>query len=729
MKLRRLLPLLFGLAIVLLLTGLRGADPYPVQALREIAFDSYQRLKPRVPGDPPVRVVDVDEASLAQLGQWPWPRNMLAELTDRLTALGAAAIGFDMLFPEADRMSPSRIAATLPGVDTSALPDNDVLFATALASGPSVLGFSRSPQGPPMTGRPKSVPAVSGQDPRASIPFLQGVAAPLPALRDAAPGLAAVSLNTRASISAVRQLPMLWTDGAQIYPTLSVETLRIALGLGTMVVLGDTEQEGYVDGLRLGPFTIPTTADGALWLYYSEPQPQLVISAADLMGDDYRQLADKIAGRIILIGTSASGLLDLHNTTLGDNVAGVTVHAQAIDQIVSNTYLTRPDWVRGLELVSFVVLGLLIVGIVLYFGPTVGLIGGALALGGAVGFSWWMFSSHGIMLDPSWPLIGAFLTYAAMVFLRFATTDAAKRQIRKAFGYYVSPALLSEIEKSGSDLKLGGDTRRITVLFSDMRGFTALSEKLDPPRILRILNTLFGALGKEIVGHYGTIDKFIGDAIMAFWNAPVDVPDQEARAMEAALGMRERLAALNAEDAFRLKADKAPVEALGIGIGINAGDALVGNMGLDTRFDYSALGDTVNVASRIESATKEVGYDIVVTGAVAGAAPAFALLEAGALALKGKTERVALFVLVGGEALAKTEAFRTLQAAHRKLIVALASGVTATEQMSRCRALASEVEPGLPRFYDAIADRLDDFSGPVPAPQAELAVAGSVPAE
>ncbi|WP_417307386.1 CHASE2 domain-containing protein [Devosia sp.] len=704
-----------------MLTGLRGADPYPVQVLREIAFDSYQRLKPRVAGDPPVRVVDVDEASLAQLGQWPWPRSMLAEMTDRLTELGAAAIGFDMLFPEADRMSPSRIAETLPGIDVSALPDNDALFASALARGPSVLGFSRSPQGPPMTGRPKSVPAVSGLDPRANIPLLQGVAAPLPALRDAAPGLAAVSLNTRASISAVRQLPMLWTDGEQIYPTLSVETLRIALGLGTMVVLGDTEQAGYVDGLRLGPFTIPTTSDGGLWLYYSEPQPQLVISAADLMGDDYLQLADKVAGRIILIGTSASGLLDLHNTTLGDNVAGVTVHAQAIDQIVSNTYLTRPDWVRGLELVSFFALGLLLVAIVLYFGPTVGLIGGTLALGAAIGFSWWMFSTRGIMLDPSWPLVGAVLTYTAMVFLRFATTDAAKRQIRKAFGYYVSPALLSEIEKSGSDLKLGGDTRRITVLFSDMRGFTALSEKLDPPRILRILNTLFGALGNEIVGKFGTIDKFIGDAIMAFWNAPVDVPDQEARAMEAALGMRERLAALNAEDAFRLKADKAPVEALGIGIGINAGDALVGNMGLDTRFDYSALGDTVNVASRIESATKDVGYDIVVTGAVADAAPEFALLPAGALALKGKAERVTLFVLVGSEALASSAAFSTLRSAHEQLVAGLHAGADVTEQMARCRQLAADVEPGLPRFYDAIAERLADFGPPVDADQSVAA--------
>jgi len=707
--LRRLLPVLAGLVIVVLLTALRIADPFPVQALREIAFDFYQRLHPRPAADFPVRVIDIDEAALAEFGQWPWPRDRLAAVTDRLTELGAAAIGFDVLFPEADRMSPSRIAAGLPGVDAATLPDYDAIFAAALSRSPSILGFSRTPSGKPLTGSPKGGFAISGPDPSERIPFLTGTAAPIPVLRDAAPGLAALSLNSELSAGAVRRIPMLWTNGSQLFPTLSVEALRLAMGISTVVVFGDTAAEGYVDSLRLGDFTVPLTSEGDLWLYYSRPNPDLLVSAADLLGPSYRELADRIAGNIVLVGTSASGLLDLHNTTLGDNVAGVTIHAQAIEQILSGTYLSRPDWIAGLEIVSFLALGAFLVVVVLLLGPLLGIAAGALSLAAALGVSWWMFVTRGFMLDPSYPLIGLTLLYLALVFFRFLTTERAKKQIRRAFGYYVAPSLLSEIEKNGDRLKLGGDVRRITVLFSDMRGFTSLSEKLEPRRILTILNTLFGALGHEIVGRMGTIDKFIGDAIMAFWNAPVDVPDHERKALRAALGMRQKLAELNQQDAFHLKADKAAVQQLGIGIGISTGEALVGNMGLETRFDYSALGDTVNVASRVESACKEVGYDILVADPVRLIVSDFAFLEAGALALKGKAERVVIYLLVGDADLAKSGAFSLLKATHTEALAALRSGRDTRGAIAECQALAAKLEPGLKKFYELLPGRHMDF--------------------
>ncbi len=707
--LRRLLPILAGLVVVVLLTLLRIADPFPVQALREIAFDFYQRLHPRPQAEFPVRVIDIDEAALAEFGQWPWPRDRLATLTDRLTELGAAAIGFDVLFPEIDRMSPSRIAAGLPGVDAATLPDYDAIFAASLSRAPAILGFSRTPNGKPMTGGPKGGFAISGPDPSERIPLLTGAAAPIPQLRDAAPGLAVLSLNAELSAGAVRRLPMIWTNGSELFPTLSIEALRLAMGISTIVVFGDTAAEGYVDSLRLGDFTVPLTSEGDLWLYYSRPDPALMVSAADLLGPNYQQLADRIAGNIVLIGTSASGLLDLHNTTLGDNVAGVTIHAQAIEQILSGTYLSRPDWVAGLEIVGFLALGALLVVVVLLLGPVAGLAAGALSLAGAIGFSWWMFVANGIMLDPGFPLIALTLLYLALVFFRFLTTERAKKQIRRAFGYYVAPSLLSEIERNGDRLKLGGDVRRITVLFSDMRGFTSLSEKLEPRRILTILNTLFGALGHEIIGRMGTIDKFIGDAIMAFWNAPVDVPDHERKALRAALGMRQKLAELNQGDAFHLKADKAAVAELGIGIGISTGEALVGNMGLETRFDYSALGDTVNVASRVESACKEVGYDILVADPVRLIVSDFAFLEAGALALKGKAERVVIYLLVGDAALAKSGAFSLLKATHAEALEALRTGRDTSGAIAECLALSAKLEPGLRKFYEQLPSRRMDF--------------------
>ena len=707
--LRRFLPPFLGLVLVALLTLLRIADPYPVQVMREIAFDFYQRLQPRPTADFPVRVVDIDEASLGEIGQWPWPRDRLALLSSRLTELGAAAIGFDALFPEPDRMSPSRIAAELPGVDLKSLPDYDAIFADALANSPSILGFSRAPAGKPITGRAKSGFAISGPDPKDSIPFLTGVAAPLTPLRDAAHGFAALSLNTELSSSAVRQLPMLWTDGAEIYPTLSLEALRIAMGISTIVVFGDTAAQGYVDSVRLGDFTVPTTSDGNLWLYYSRPRADLFVSAKDILGPNYLQFAGQIAGQIVLIGTSASGLLDIHATTLGDNVPGVAIHAQAIEQILSNTYLTRPDWVEGLEIVGFLVLGALMVLVVLQLGPLAGLAAGAISLAASVGFSWWMFTTHGAMVDPSFPLVGLTLLFGAMVFFRFFTTDAAKRQIRRAFGYYVDPTLLAQIEKSGDALTLGGEMREVSLMFSDVRGFTPLSEKLTPPQILALLNTMFGALGAEITGRLGTIDKFIGDAIMAFWNAPVDVPRHARHAAEAALGMRKRLRALNDADAFGLRRNNVGVDEVVIGVGISTGEALVGNMGLETRFDYSALGDTVNVASRVESACKEMGYDLLVTSATREAAGDLAFLDAGSIELKGKSERVAIHLLVGDTAMAESGAFKLLRHTHGEAIKALQEGRDARGAILECLALAPQVEPGLKKFYDKLEARREDF--------------------
>jgi adenylate cyclase len=706
----RLLPALTGLLIVLLLAGVRIADPYPIQVMREIALDFYQRLQPRPSGEFPVRVIDIDEPSLAEIGQWPWPRDRLATLADRLTELGAAAIGFDVLFPEPDRMSPARIAAELPGVDTSNLPDYDRLFANALGRAPAILGFSRAPSGRPLELAPRGGFAVSGPDPSAGIPFLTGVAVPIPMLSEAAPGLAALSLNTELSTSAVRRLPMLWTNGKNLFPTLSLEALRLALGIGTVVVFGDTAEAGYVEGIRLGDFSVPTTSNGDLWLYYSKPDPALYVSAKDVLGPDYGALADRIAGHIVLIGTSASGLLDIHTTTLGDNVPGVSIHAQAIEQILSGTYLTRPDWVIGLEIVGFVLLGALMVIVVLQLGPLAGLFTGAAALAIAGGVSWWLFTSYGIMLDPSFALVGLTLLYAALVFFRFFTTDVAKRQIRRAFGYYVDPQLLTQIERSGTSLQLGGEMREVSVMFSDVRGFTPLSEKLTPPQILALLNTMFGALGQEITGRLGTIDKFIGDAIMAFWNAPIDVAEHPRRAAEAALGMRAKLQALNAADAFGLRARGTGIDEVVIGVGISTGEALVGNMGLETRFDYSALGDTVNVASRVESACKEMGYDLLVTAPTHDAAPGLAYLPAGGMALKGKSERVVIYLLVGDATMAKSPEFQALKLAHAEAITALSTGRDAGPAIAHCRELAVKLEPGLAKFYDKLGARAEDFA-------------------
>ncbi|HEY0855279.1 MAG TPA: adenylate/guanylate cyclase domain-containing protein, partial [Devosia sp.] len=630
---------------------------------------------------------------------------------DRLTELGASAIIFDMLFPEPDRMSPQRLAAQLPDIDAATLPDYDTIFATALADGPTILGVSRIPDGPPLRELPKSGFAVSGSDPRPAIPVIAAAASPLKQLYDAARGLGIVSLSTAEAASAVRRLPMVWTNEKDYYPTLAIEALRVAQGAETVVLLGETSGGGnYPVGVRVGQFEIPTTSEGDLWLYYHRPYPELFISAKDMLGFGYQRYGSKVAGHIVLIGTSASGLLDLHTTTLGDNVPGVSIHAQAIDQIIAGQYLTRADWVEGLEILGFGLLGVLTILVTLSLGPIAGLAAGATVMVGTGWFSWHMFSTQGLMLDPSFPLIGIALCYGAMVFFQFAITDADKRQIRRAFGYYVTPALLSEIERNGDRLKLGGEMRDLTVLFTDVRGFTPLSEKVEPQRLLGMLNTMFGALGKRVIEQYGTIDKFVGDAIMAFWNAPVDIEDHARRACVATLGMRQTLAELNARDAFGLKGTDAGIDELVVGMGIATGEALVGNMGLETRFDYSAVGNTVNIASRVEGASKDVGYDIVVVNATRDAVPDFAFLEAGSLSLKGKSQREPIHLLVGDAELAQSGSFRLLLVSHRDTLKLLRDGQDPTGGIAECKALAAKVEPGLIRFYDRLASRRADFA-------------------
>ncbi|MCW5697731.1 MAG: adenylate/guanylate cyclase domain-containing protein [Bauldia sp.] len=713
MRRRRLIVIPLGLAIVVLLAWVRLADPYPVQALREIAFDGFQRVAPRAEGDFPIRIVDIDEASLETVGQWPWPRDRMAELTRRLTELGAAAIVYDVLFPEADRLSPVRIAEAMglePGEEP--LADFDADFAAALAAGPSVLGFGLTPGAGAIEQRPKAGFAVNGATTEVNVPIMPGAVMPIPLLAEAAQGLGSVSLEPAGNVSVVRRLPLIWADGSRLYPSLAIEALRVAVGARTVLVLSDLTGGRTVDAIRLANFEVPTTPDGGLWLYYQPTPDDLYVPAAEILGPDYQAQQELIAGNIVFIGTSATGLLDIRGTPLGTNMPGVEIHVQALQQILSGTFLQRADWISGAEILAFVLISIAIIFVTLFSGPLIGLaVGGGLliAMGAA---SWLAFANAGVLVDPSFPVLGAFIVYAAMVFFQFTIADADKRKIRGAFGYYVAPALLTEIEKNSGRLRLGGETRELSIMFSDVRNFTTLSEGLTPERLVAKINTLFNALGNEITGQYGTIDKFIGDAIMAFWNAPVDVERHALRACKAALGMRHRLRELNAADGFGLRAENHPMGELAIGIGIATGEALVGNFGLETRFDYSCVGDSVNVASRVEGACKTVGYDIVVVETTRREATGLAFLEAGAIALKGKSRPEPIHILVGDEALAASADFKALEAAHQAAIEALAADdPNADAAIDRCLALITFPDALMATFYEVMRGRGGDFGG------------------
>ena len=692
---RRLSAIVAGAVIVLLLTLLRASDPYPLRVAREATFDFFQQIQPREAVQLPIRIIDIDEASLASVGQWPWSRRTMAEIARRLTELGAAVVAFDVLFPEPDRLSPSTIVA---GGE-----DYDAEFAAALAAGPSVLSLSENAGGAASTVAPKAGVAITGEDPTKRLPVLAGAAMPLPVLVEAASGLGVASLGKDGS-GVARRLPLLWSTDAGLMPTLAVEALRVAQGASTLVLLGDTIGAGTVEALRIGDFTVPTGPSGDLWLYYRTLPQEMYVPALMLLADDYAALAPEIAGHIVFIGTSASGLLDIRTNALGDAVPGVSIHVQALEQMLTGRYLNRADWVGGLEAAVFVVTGLAITLAIVLTGPLIGLLVSLVIAALTVAGSWLAFSQFGLLIDPSFALLGALLVYAAMAFFQFAVTDADKRRIRRAFAHYVAPAVLAEIESNADKLKLGGDVRELTVMFCDVRNYSAIAERTGPADLVRLLNMLFAALGAAITRQRGTIDKFMGDAVMAFWNAPLDVDRHALHACIAALDMREALRAHNEGNA---RAGVAPVH---IGIGIATGPALVGNMGFEQRFDYSCVGDTVNVASRIEGACRLVGYDILVTAETRAAAPELAMLEAGAIALKGMSERETVYLLVGRGGLA---GFDELAEAHEELIMALRAGEGAEVELARCRELAEAVEPGLAGFYAAVEGRLGDFVGPV----------------
>ncbi|MCX7351240.1 MAG: adenylate/guanylate cyclase domain-containing protein [Alphaproteobacteria bacterium] len=634
---------LLGIIIAALLTLLRWLDPQPLQDMRAASLDIYQRLKPRAATETPVTVVAIDEASLKAEGQWPWPRARLAELTDRLLASGAAAVGFDILFAEADRLSPAVIRRDLGISDPallSALRDGDSGFAAAIAGKPVALAFTDAPgEGalPPL----KAGFAVSGEEVASGVTRLGAAILPLPQLTEAASGLGHISLSGQQAGTTVRQVPLLLSDGGNLYPAFLLEALRLGAGASTYVVEGDPLYAGQMQSLRVAQFTVPTDEMGQLRFYAAPQASTPTFAAADVLGD--KADLSKIEGSIVLVGVSAAGLQDIRVTPLGEAVPGVNIHAQLISQILAGDFLNRPAWVDGAEVLAIAALSLLLVTVATFVGPLAGLVAAAMMMAFIAGLCWYLFTTQGLLIDPVSPIGGALLTVFATTAFWYVVIERERRYIRQAFGRYVSPALLARIEQSPEALKLGGINREITVLFMDVRGFTSLSETLSPQDTIRFLNTVHGALSVPVVELDGTLDKYIGDSLMAFWNAPLDVGEHAAKAAEAALRMRDALQALNQTSAFGLP-DGQQVR---IGIGIHTGLACVGNFGTQSRLNYSAVGDTVNTAARIEAACKDFATDILVSGETARLIPHFRTRLAGEVHLRGKSHAEAVHYLDG----------------------------------------------------------------------------------
>ncbi len=652
---------LYLLLVGLFLAGgvtLRLADPFFVEALRLIAFDSYQRLSPGTyDPDLPVRVVDIDDESLQRIGQWPWPRTAMADLLTRLQQDGAAVVAFDVLFSEPDQTSPEEVVKRLPEALRPRLGDilagstpNDARFAAAIAAGRTVLASVLTNGAPGGVHAEKAGFAVAGDDPRPFIAAFPGLAANLPALEAGAAGVGAINwVPDRDQI--VRRVPLVYRHGEEFVPTLFMEALRVAQGAGTYVLRASNASGqtafGAATGLnavRVGDVDVPTDADGGIWLRFRPSNPAAFIPAWKVLAGEAD--AAEIAGRIILVGTSAAGLVDLRATPLDPAAAGVEIHAQALEHILSGAALTRPDYALAVELALTVALGLLLGALLPRLSARRAALSGLVAIAVLPVAAFLAFDRAGLLFDPTWPMVTLGLLVAGATFYVYRRVEHQRGEMRRAFGHYVAPAVVDEIIADPQRLQLGGEIRRLTLMFCDVRNFTAISERLSATELTSFINELLSPLSEIILGERGTIDKYMGDAIMAFWNAPLDHPEHEAAACRAALAMITRMDGMNARWRAEAEAAGRPFAAVRIGIGINSGDCCVGNLGSAYRFDYSAIGDEVNVASRLEGLCKVYGLPVVVGEATVASHPALAALEIDRVRVKGRAEASRIFTLL-----------------------------------------------------------------------------------
>ena len=676
----RLWLVLVALAPGILLALLTLQSAPPLAAFRDLIFDQYMRAHPR-PYDPalPVRVIDIDDESLKRHGQWPWPRPLLADLTQRLQAGGAAAIAFDILMAEPDRFSPEQLAAHLPPsqqrsvletLAATAEQTHDAIFGRALEGESAVIALV----GTQSRSRQTSVPikhgfAFAGDRPHDFLPQLQGAVLPLDAFIAPAAGLASLNFFPDRDL-VVRRAPTLMMIGDTSVPGLALEALRIAQRASTFVVKssnasGETAfgaKTGIVS-MKTGDIEIATERDGAVRIYYAGTQKARRIPAWTILAGASPNEA--LQGAILFVGSSAAGM-DIRATPLDGAVPGVDVHAELAEHVLSGAQLRRPDYANGLEALAILFFALVAALLALFLRAGAGAATAAFLVLATGAASWFAFTRLGLLFDPVMPALALLSGFGAATVVAYRSTEKDRSRIREAFGRYVSPEFVERLAADPAQLKLGGENRDVTVMFTDIRNFTARAEQMRAEQVVQFLNAVHTPMTNAVLRHKGTIDKYIGDGLMAFWNAPLDDADHVRHALSAALDMVAALPSIVSPVTGQ------PLEDMRLGIAIHTGQVCVGNLGSDARFDYSIVGDTVNSAARLEPLSKQYGVAIIVSDDVVRQAPDFAYLKIDDVILRGKQTATGIHALVGDEALAKSETFRQFSALHEKMRAARA---------------------------------------------------------
>ncbi|TAL28621.1 MAG: adenylate/guanylate cyclase domain-containing protein [Alphaproteobacteria bacterium] len=731
-----------SILLMLLVTavGIRFLAPPFIGHMMQFTFDAYNRMMPREPAGENVVIVDIDEESLRRVGQWPWPRTVIGDMAVTLRQMGAKVVAFDIAFSEADRTSPARIADSLPKTPDLAsvagalkkLPDNDEVFARKIAeAGNIVTGFvgARSATGSQPIVKAKfcgkSAMPYGKDNPAPSVVRLKDFVTSLPNITSAAAGNG-IFTSEPDDDGIIRNVPILvgrkdeQGEVKGLLPALALEALRISKSDVNKMIDASGGCAGYdlkvdglgsISGVHLSRLVIPTDSLARVLVYYHGHRPGIYVPAWEVLQKkvDPKRFADKI----VLIGTSSIGLLDLRSSPLDSVLPGVEIHAEVIEQVLNKQFLVREDGMKAKELLYAIVVSLLII----FLSPAMG--GGmmallvALALAAGIGGSIFAYT-HGYLVDSVYPSVIIIIVFVLSSVFTNLRTELEKRMLRQVFDRYLSPALIEEMVKDPSRVKLGGDVRELSVMFTDIRNFTTISESMDPAELIRMMNDFLTPMTSAVLDNKGFVDKYMGDAMMTFWNAPVDDPHHAQNACRAALEMVEALKPVNAE--LKARAEKAgrTFYELKAGIGINSGRASVGNMGSKQRFAYSALGDTVNLASRMEGQTKTYGVTTMISHSTRMQVPALAAIELDLLTVKGRTEPERIYTLLGSEAVAKTSEFQSFAALHARMLEAYRA--QKWDEATRLGDECARLKPELAALYKLYASRISHYKEEPPGP-------------